>query len=170
MCVNISVTVMVPILKVLHGCHLSHRCRCNHREDPCCDVDVGQTLPIGQHKASYHRFWSAYSSTTVELTNTCCAARQSVSVEVSMWEQSSYMNIVSHVAMRTQVRPRTEREEKFRYDSQLNRSNWLSLRHSTYIQLLLLSKPEHVGLIMLITKVVCNLIFVRSEVLATPPS
>lgn len=79
----------------------------------------------------------------------------------SSWFHSSHMNIVSHVTMRMQVRPRTESEGKFRCNSQLNRSTWLFLRHSTYIQLLLLSKPKHVGLIMLVAKVVCDLLFVR---------
>ena len=50
--VSISVAAIVPTREVLHGCHLSHRCRCDHREDPCRDVNVGQTLSIGENGTS----------------------------------------------------------------------------------------------------------------------
>lgn len=37
------------------------------------------------------------------------------------------MNMVSHVAMRTQVRPRTESEEKFRYEKSVRLFNLVVL-------------------------------------------
>jgi hypothetical protein len=46
--VSILVTVIATIREVLHGSHLGHRSRCDHREDPCRDVNVSQTLSIGK--------------------------------------------------------------------------------------------------------------------------
>ena len=67
------VSAMITTRKVLHGCHLSHRSCCDHREDPCCDVNVGQTLSIGERRTSSYRFRSAYSSAAIELANARCA-------------------------------------------------------------------------------------------------
>lgn len=67
--ISISRAALFPTRKVLHGCHLSHRCRCDHREDPCCDVNVSQALSVGQCKTSLVRCWIAYSSATVKLAD-----------------------------------------------------------------------------------------------------
>lgn len=53
--VSISTAALLPTREVLHGWHLSHRCCCDHREDPCCDVNVSQPLSVGQCKSSYVR-------------------------------------------------------------------------------------------------------------------
>jgi hypothetical protein len=65
-----------------------------------------------------------------------------------------YMSMVSHVAIRTQVRPRTESERKLRYKDRLAVYMADSDSTSTHIQPLFLSKSSHVGLVMLVTEVV----------------
>lgn len=78
--VSISVAALFPTSEVLHGCHLSHRCRCDHREDPGRDVNVRKTLTIDQRQVSRDRRRAAYSSAAVELANACRAGGSSVSV------------------------------------------------------------------------------------------
>lgn len=73
--------------------------------------------------------------------------------------QGFYMNMVSHVAMRTQVRPRTESEEKLRCEVQISASKQRLYHSSTYVQLLLFPQPVHVRLIVFVAMVVCNISF-----------
>jgi hypothetical protein len=71
----------------------------------------------------------------------------------------SYMSMVSHVAIRTQVRPRTESERKLRYKDRLAVYLAKSDCKSTYIQPLFLSEPSHVGLIMFVAVLKWKLLF-----------
>jgi hypothetical protein len=78
--VSIPTADLSPTREVLHGCHLSHRCRCDHREDPCCDVNVSQALSIGQGKFPYDRCCIAHSSAAIKLANARRAGGSSVLV------------------------------------------------------------------------------------------
>lgn len=56
---------------------------------------------------------------TVHHANACSTVQLSVFCRLCCYVKHAHMNIVSHVAMRTHVRPRTEIERKLRYTSQL---------------------------------------------------
>jgi len=69
------------------------------------------------------------------------------------------MNMVSHVAMRTQVRPRTESEEKLRCESQNSVSAQYLQNAPTYMQLPLFSKSVHIGLVVFVAMIECDILF-----------
>jgi hypothetical protein len=73
---------------------------------------------------------------------------------VSNEKYSSYMSIVSHVAMRTQVRPRTESERKLRYNDQLAVCSRRPCLLFTYIQPLFLPESSHVGQVIFVAVMV----------------